>query len=103
VRVDRQGDRPLSFGQQRLWFLDQLQSGSPVYHLPVALRLSGELSVPALQASLSEVVRRHESLRTILVTVGGQPFQRVLPPAAVPLEGLTCRDRKSTRLNSSHT
>jgi amino acid adenylation domain-containing protein len=109
ARADRHGDLLLSFGQQRLWVLDQLQSGSPVYNLPLALRLSGELSVPALQASLSEVVRRHESLRTILVTRGGQPFQRVLPPAAVPLGaidlgGLDVRERavELSRLSREH-
>ncbi|HKV07245.1 MAG TPA: amino acid adenylation domain-containing protein, partial [Thermoanaerobaculia bacterium] len=85
VRVERRGDLPLSFAQQRLWFLEQLQPGSPVYNMPVALRLRGELSVPALRASLNEVVRRHESLRTVFVQVEGQPFQRVLAPAAVPL------------------
>ncbi|HSK77764.1 MAG TPA: amino acid adenylation domain-containing protein [Thermoanaerobaculia bacterium] len=85
VRVERRGDLPLSFAQQRLWFLEQLQPGSPVYNMPVALRLCGELSVPARRASLSEVVRRHESLRTIFILAEGQPFQRVLAPAAVPL------------------
>ncbi|HET9229074.1 MAG TPA: condensation domain-containing protein, partial [Thermoanaerobaculia bacterium] len=93
------GDLPLSFAQQRLWFLEQLQPGSPVYNMPVALRLRGELSVPALRASLSEVVRRHESLRTVFVLADGQPLQRVLAPGAVSLGvidlgGLDPRERE---------
>ena len=55
--VPRGGPLPLSFGQQRLWFLDQLEPGRPVYNMPVALRLRGELSVPALRASLSEATK----------------------------------------------
>jgi amino acid adenylation domain-containing protein len=85
VRADRSGELPLSFAQQRLWFLEQLQPGSPAYNMPVALRLRGKLSVPALRASLSEVVRRHEALRTVFGLSAGQPIQRILPPAAVPL------------------
>ncbi|HET9226708.1 MAG TPA: amino acid adenylation domain-containing protein [Thermoanaerobaculia bacterium] len=100
VRVERRGDLPLSFAQQRLWFLEQLQPGSPVYNMPVALRLRGELSVPALRASLSEVVRRHESLRTVFVLAEGQPFQRVLAPGApalgvIDLGGLGHREREN--------
>jgi pristinamycin I synthase-3/4 len=76
---------PLSFAQQRFWFLDQLQPGSPVYNMPVALRLLGKLSIPALRSSLREVVRRHGALRTTFVLVGGQPFQKVAARAAVPL------------------
>ena len=85
ARVTGSRDLPLSFAQQRLWFLEQLQPGSPVYNLPVGLRLLGGLAVPALRAALSEVVRRHESLRTTFVAADGQPLQRVHSPAAVPL------------------
>ena len=86
ARVTRGRDLPLSFAQQRLWFLEQLQPGSPVYNLPAGLRLRGELSVPALRAALSEVMRRHESLRTTFVAVDGQPLQRVHPATAMPLD-----------------
>ncbi|HEY4576050.1 MAG TPA: condensation domain-containing protein, partial [Thermoanaerobaculia bacterium] len=84
-RVPRDRPLPLSFAQQRLWFLDQLQPGSPVYNMPVGLRLSGRLEIAALRASLSEVVRRHESLRTVFSQVDGEPVQRIQAPAEVSL------------------
>ena len=61
--VARDGDLPLSFAQQRLWFLHQLQPDSPAYNIPVALRLVGPLDVPALEHSLNTIIARHESLR----------------------------------------
>ena len=70
---------PLSFAQQRLWFLDQLEGGS-LYNVPVALRMSGELSVAVLSRVLGEVVRRHEVLRTVFRGDGGEPRQVILPP-----------------------
>ena len=82
---DRQGDLPLSFAQQRLWFLDQMEPGNPNLHLAAALRLAGPLDVPALAAALGEVVRRHESLRTTFGARDGRPFQAVAPALAVPL------------------
>ena len=76
VAASRSGDLPLSFAQQRLWFLDQLEPG-PGYNVPSALRLSGRLNTGALEASLSEIIRRHEALRTVFVEVDGNPAQRV--------------------------
>ncbi|MDP9121717.1 MAG: amino acid adenylation domain-containing protein, partial [Acidobacteriota bacterium] len=81
---------PLSFAQQRLWFIDQLEGGS-LYNVPIALRLSGELSVGVLSRVLEEVVRRHEVLRTVFRSEGGRARQVILPPAgfAVSLVDLT--------------
>jgi amino acid adenylation domain-containing protein/non-ribosomal peptide synthase protein (TIGR01720 family) len=79
-RTPREGAQPLSFSQERLWFLDQLQPGSTAYSLPLALRLTGSLNVEALRRSLEELVRRHESLRTTFTDVGGRPVQVVAPP-----------------------
>ncbi len=76
---------PLSFAQQRLWFLDRLEPGSTTYNLPLALRLRGRLHVRVLERALGEVVRRHEALRTVFPEVGGEPVQRVRPAVAAPL------------------
>lgn len=83
--VVRQAALPLSFAQQRLWFLDQLQPGSPIYNITSALRLKGPLNVEVLQRSLNAVVQRHEVLRTTFQTVEGQPVQVIAPTLAVPL------------------
>jgi len=77
VPVPREGELPLSFAQQRLWFLDQLEPDSPFYTMPAALRLEGPLDVGALSRSLAEIVRRHEALRTTFPTVDGQGRQRI--------------------------
>ncbi|HEY2740515.1 MAG TPA: condensation domain-containing protein, partial [Thermoanaerobaculia bacterium] len=90
VPVDRTADLPLSFAQQRLWFIDQLEGGS-FYNVPVALRMSGALDVAVLSRVLAEVVRRHEVLRTVFSEVAGRARQVILPPAgwALPLVDLT--------------
>ncbi len=70
---------PLSFAQQRLWFLDQLEPGNPLYNNPAAIRLSGRLDLNALELSLNEIIRRHEILRTTFTMVDGQPVQIIAP------------------------
>jgi len=70
---------PLSFAQQRLWFLNQLEPESPFYNVSTALRLRGRLNTAALEKSLNEIIRRHETLRTIYKTVDGQTVQVVQP------------------------
>ncbi|MGW5498210.1 amino acid adenylation domain-containing protein [Streptomyces olivaceoviridis] len=77
---------PLSFAQRRLWFLDQLEPGRAEYLIPMGLRIHGRLDVPALRASLSELVARHEVLRTRFVSdADGNPGQVVDPPRPLPL------------------
>ncbi|HVR99644.1 MAG TPA: non-ribosomal peptide synthase/polyketide synthase, partial [Thermoanaerobaculia bacterium] len=82
VPVPRDGDLPLSFAQQRLWFLDQLEPGSPAYNIPLAVRLTGELSIARLERVFTEVVRRHEALRTTFVSREGSPVQVIASAAA---------------------
>jgi acyl carrier protein len=77
VSVSRDKDPPLSFSQQRLWFLDQLEPGSAVYNMPSALRLRGPLDIRALRQSLNEIVRRHEALRTSFPAIDGEPVQQI--------------------------
>ncbi|MCP4663748.1 MAG: hypothetical protein GY856_50840, partial [bacterium] len=76
---------PLSFAQQRLWFLDRFDPDSALSNFPMSLRLSGHLDPAALARALHEIVRRHEVLRTRVETVEGKPVQVIRPPAAVPL------------------
>ena len=79
---------PLSFAQERLWLLEQLAPGRSVYNLARAVRIIGPLDLRALQLSLSELVRRHESLRTKFVAVEGRPLQCVIPPQPVRLDAI---------------
>jgi amino acid adenylation domain-containing protein len=91
VPVDRGGRLPLSFAQQRLWIVDQLEPGSTAYHVPLALRLTGELNPAALGRALGEIVRRHEALRTRFEAREGSPFQVIAPfvPPVLPRVDLT--------------
>ncbi|HKV10346.1 MAG TPA: amino acid adenylation domain-containing protein, partial [Thermoanaerobaculia bacterium] len=85
VPVPRLGDLPVSFGQQRLWFLAQLEPESPLYNVPGALRLTGSLSCGALAAGFERIVARHESLRTTFHLAGEQLVQRIAAPGPWPL------------------
>jgi amino acid adenylation domain-containing protein len=86
VRVSREQTLPLSFAQQRLWFINKLAPESPFYNMPYGVRLTGELDLAALGETLSEIIRRHESLRTCFVEVDGQPQQIILPASKVSLD-----------------
>ncbi|GET38795.1 non-ribosomal peptide synthetase/type I polyketide synthase [Microseira wollei] len=75
VPVSRTGNLPVSFAQERMWFLSQLDPTNPLYNEPQALRFHGFLNVVALEKSLNKIIQRHEALRTNFVTVDGQPVQ----------------------------
>ncbi|HEV3052990.1 MAG TPA: condensation domain-containing protein, partial [Longimicrobium sp.] len=85
------GPAPLSFAQERLWFLDRLEPGSPAYNLPAGWRLGGALDEATLERALGEVVRRHEALRTVFTEVGGSPVQVIAPFGGfvLPVEDLS--------------
>ncbi|MGZ3461586.1 MAG: AMP-binding protein, partial [Archangium sp.] len=86
VAVGREGALPLSFAQQRMWFIEQLEPGGFTYNVPYAMRLKGQLDVAALERSFAALVRRHEALRTTFVQVDGQPVQRIAPKWELALE-----------------
>jgi amino acid adenylation domain-containing protein len=92
VKVQKATDvHPLSFAQQRLWFLDQLQPGNPAYSISFAVHLKGLLHVALLEQSLNEIVRRHEVLRTTFSTAEGQPVQVIAPSLILPLPVVDCQ------------
>jgi alpha-ketoglutarate-dependent taurine dioxygenase len=98
----RAGSGPccLSFAQERLWFIDQLDPGSAAYNLTAGIRLTGELKLAVLEQTFNEVVRRHESLRTTFATADGQPVQVISAPReldipVVPLGGLPEAEREA--------
>jgi amino acid adenylation domain-containing protein len=94
VPIERTGPLPLSFAQERLWFIDQLEPGSVIYNVPVARRLEGALDMAALERALGEIVRRHESLRTVFAERDGAPVQVIAPFGgfALPVEDLSGLD-----------
>ena len=99
LAVARDRDLPLSFAQQRLWFLDQLEPGSSFYHIPAAVRLRGALDLTALEQSFREVIRRHESLRTRFGVVNGVPVQLIdeAPEFSLPVLDLSTESEADAR------
>ncbi len=83
--VPRSAPLPLSFAQQRLWFLDQVEPNNPLYNIPRALRLTGRLNVSALETALNGIMERHEILRTTYASKKGQPFQVIAPELKLPV------------------
>ncbi len=98
-RAPRGGDLPLSFAQERLWFLDRLQPGTAAYNMFESLWARGELSPALLAAVLAEIVRRHESLRTTFEEREGAPAQVIAPPSRpeLPLVDLTALPEERRR------
>jgi aspartate racemase len=99
TRMGRNGDVPLSFAQQRLWFLDQLEPGTSTYTIAMRRRLHGPFDLDALTNALTELVRRHESLRTTFETRNGEPRQHIgeseaVVPEVFDLEGVPVTDRE---------
>nr|QEO74622.1 Beta-ketoacyl synthase [uncultured bacterium] len=92
VPIAREGAPPLSFAQQRLWFLDQFEPESAAYNIPAAVRLKGRLDAAALERSFNEVVRRHESLRTRFVSVDGEARQEIAREWEMRLTEVDLRD-----------
>lgn len=88
---------PLSFAQERLWFLDQWEPVSPAYNRPLALRLTGSLDVIALEQALSEIMRRHEVLRATFSTVEGRPVQAITPSQPLTLPVVDLSEQSPTR------
>ena len=84
--VTAKDDLPLSFAQQRLWFLEQFEPGNYAYNMPGAIRLTGRLDIAALERSFNEIVRRHEALRTTFKLKGGEPVQVVSPALTLTLD-----------------
>jgi amino acid adenylation domain-containing protein len=106
-RRERKGPFPLSFAQQRLWILDRLTPGGSTYNVPYAYRLGGGVSVGALENALTEIVRRHEVLRTTFTAVDGAPLQNVGPPLRVnvgirDLRSVPEGDRESAAMLELH-
>jgi amino acid adenylation domain-containing protein/non-ribosomal peptide synthase protein (TIGR01720 family) len=77
---------PMSYAQERLWFLDQMEPGSAFYNIPMAMLVSARIDVPTLERAISEVINRHEALRTVFRLVDGEPRQIVQPPYAIKAE-----------------
>ena len=84
---------PLSFAQQRLWFLDQLESGNPLYNISQTLRMRGTLDITALHRALNRIVERHESLRTTFALKDGEPVQEIAPHLELELRVVDLPDR----------
>src|SRR5512147_2524582 len=84
-RASREKPLPLSFAQKRLWVLEQLEPGNPAYNTSTAICANGRLDWSSLQQSLNEIVRRHETLRTVFISQDGQPVQRIDPYSVLNL------------------
>src|SRR5690606_14515365 len=96
-RVPRDTELPLSFAQQRVWFLDRLEPGSPDYTIALRSRHTGALDAAALERAFTELVRRHEPLRTTFPAVDGRPVQRIHEPRPLALKRIDLSDVPAER------
>ena len=98
--ISRPDDIPLSFAQQRLWFLDQLEGPNAAYTIPVALKIIGKLNVPVLEQSLNKIIQRHESLRTVFDTKNGMPVQLISLELILMIKILDIQSMPDTERNT---
>ncbi len=92
-RIEKRGSTgpaPLSFAQERLWFLEQFQPGGATYNIPMAIDLAGDIDIDALSRSLNDLVARHETLRTTFANIAGRPVQVIAPRLDLPLPVVEC-------------
>ena len=99
--VAREGVLPVSFVQERLWFIDQLDPGSHAYNVPIAVRLKGPLEIAALQRGFDEIARRHESMRTRFAFADGNLAQVISPPAPLPITRIDLQAAPDTERESA--
>ena len=92
-RLERPAQIPLSFAQQRLWFLQEMQPGSAAYNIPFAIEIEGSLDLEAFQTSLNAIVDRHEVLRTNFVSLDGEPCQQISESKTIPLDEIDLRSQ----------
>ncbi|MCB0752083.1 MAG: non-ribosomal peptide synthetase, partial [Ignavibacteriae bacterium] len=88
---------PTSYGQKRMWFLDQFEPNSPYYNIPVAFKITGKFQKQFFMQTINKIIERHESLRTTFANVKGEPFQVISPELKIniPLIDLLSHDRNS--------
>jgi amino acid adenylation domain-containing protein len=110
TRVSREGELPLSLSQTRMWFFEQLSSGTSAFNIALGVRFRGPLNIPALEQTFSEIMRRHESLRTVFPAINTQPVQVIRPPSRfhVPIVDLSAqaleeREQQAARLAQEET
>uniref|UniRef100_UPI00359348D0 condensation domain-containing protein n=1 Tax=Chamaesiphon sp. TaxID=2814140 RepID=UPI00359348D0 len=93
----RDREMPLSFAQQRLWFIDQLEPNSSTYNMPGAIRLKGQLDIASLERTLQEIIRRHEALRTNFISHNGQPIQVIQQNSSWQMTSLDLQDLPTSK------
>ncbi len=98
--VRRGGDLPLSSAQRRLWYLQKLDPDCAAYNIPAAYRIYGPLNAGALKAALNQIIERHESLRTSIVEIDGEPAQRILPAEGLPLPLIDLSETSADRVEA---